>query len=151
MGRRTRSRPHAPAINVTSGNTLLLRYANAGIQHHSIGVLGLRQSVLAADGSPIAHPRGMVAETIAPGQTADILVSLPATTAASTKYALYDASMTLNNSTGSAIGGMLAFVDAAPSGSSSGDTVGPITSGVALDTTTALPHRSATCPPAARA
>ncbi len=121
----------APAINVTSGNRLLLRYANAGIQHHSIGVLGLRQSVLAADGSPIV-PRGMVAETIAPGQTADVLVTLPATTAVSTKYAIYDASMTLNNSTASGIGGMLAFIDAAPSGSSTGDTVGPLTSGVAF-------------------
>ena len=125
----------APAINVTSGNKLLLRYANAGIQHHSIGVLGLRQSVLAADGSEIAFPRGMVAETIAPGQSADVLVSLPATTAASTKYALYDASMTLSNGTASGIGGMLAFIDAAPGGSS-GDTVGPITSGVSFNTTT---------------
>ena len=126
----------APAINVTSGNTLLLRYVNAGIQHHSIGVLGLRQSVLAADGSEIAFPRGMVAETIAPGQSADVLVSLPATTAASTKYALYDASMTLNNATASGIGGMLAFIDAAPSGSSTGDTVGPITSSVSINMTT---------------
>ncbi len=125
----------APAIHVTSGNTLLLRYANAGIQHHSIGVLGLRQSVLAADGSPTTYPREMVAETIAPGQTADVLVPLPATTAASTKYALYDASFTLNNNTGSGIGGMLTFIDAAPNGTTAGDTVGPVTSGVAISTT----------------
>jgi hypothetical protein len=125
----------APGINVTSGNKLLLRYVNAGIQHHSIGVLGLRQSVLAADGSEIAFPRGMVAETIAPGQSADVLVALPATAAASTKYALYDASMTLNNGTASGIGGMLAFIDA--SGTASGtDTVGPITSGVSINATT---------------
>jgi FtsP/CotA-like multicopper oxidase with cupredoxin domain len=126
----------APAINATAGNKLLLRYANAGIQHHSIGALGLRQSVIAADGSPIAYQRNMVAETIAPGQTADVLVSLPSTTAASTKYALYDASLTLNNSTASGLGGMLAFIDAAPSGTSTGDTVGPITSAVTMTETT---------------
>ena len=53
----------------------------------------------------------MVAETIAPGQSADVLISLPATTAASTLYPIYDASLALNNSTGSGIGGMLAMLD----------------------------------------
>jgi FtsP/CotA-like multicopper oxidase with cupredoxin domain len=128
----------APAINTTSGIKLLLRYVNAGIQHHSIGVLGLRQSVVAADGSPIAYQRHMVAETIAPGQSADVLVTLPTTTAASTKYALYDAALTLNNNGGSGFGGMLAFIDAAPNGTTTGDTVGPITSAVALDTTSGV-------------
>ena len=126
--------PGTASIDASAGATLLLRYANAGIQHHSIGVLGLRQSVLAADGSPIAYPRDMVAETIAPGQTADVLVTLPSTVAASTKYALYDASLTLNNSTASGIGGMLTFINATGAGSGV-DTVGPITSGVALNTT----------------
>jgi len=121
----------APSITTTSGNTLLLRYANAGIQHHSIGVLGLHQRVLAADGSQLPHPRTMVAETIAPGQSADVLVTMPATTAASTRYALYDASLALNNSSASAIGGMLAFIDAA--GTAGADTVGPLISAVALN------------------
>ena len=98
-------------------------------------MLGLRQSVLAADGSPTTYPRDMVAETIAPGQSADVLVALPATTAASTKYALYDASFTLNNSTASGMGGMLTFINAAPNGTATGDTVGPITTGVAVSTT----------------
>ncbi len=40
--------------------------ANAGIQHHSIGVLGLHQRVLAADGSQLPYPRTMVAETDRP-------------------------------------------------------------------------------------
>ena len=54
-----------------------LRYLNAGIQHHSLGVLGLHQRVIAADGSQLPAPRTMVAETIAPGQTADVLVTRP--------------------------------------------------------------------------
>ncbi len=127
--------PGTASIDASSGTSLLLRYANAGIQHHSIGVLGLRQSALAADGSPTTYPRDMAAETIAPGQSADVLVTLPATTAASTKYALYDASFTLNNSTASGMGGMLTFIDATPNGTATGDTVGPITTGVAVSTT----------------
>ena len=118
----------SPAITTTSGNKLLLRYANAGIQHHSLGVLGLHQSVLSMDGSQLPAPRTMVAETLAPGQTADVLVTVPTTAATSTKYALYDAAMALNDSTASGIGGMLAIIDA--SGTSAGDVVGPATSGV---------------------
>ena len=125
----------AASIPVTSGNTLLLRYANAGNLHHSIGVLGLHQRVLAADGSQLPAQRTMVAETIAPGQTADVLVTLPATTAASTLYPIYDASLLLNNSTASGIGGMLALLDA--SGTATGtDTVGPVTSGVSFSPST---------------
>lgn len=129
----------APSITTTGGNDLLLRYVNAGIGHHSIGALGLPQRMLASDGSPLPAPRAMVADTLAPGQTADVLAAVPATAATSTKYAIYDAAMLLNNSNvnvGSAygIGGMLALVDAAgtPPGS---DTTGPVTSGVTLTST----------------
>ncbi|MCJ7710826.1 MAG: hypothetical protein MUQ32_08335, partial [Chloroflexi bacterium] len=123
----------APSITTTSGNRLLLRYANAGIQHHSIGVLGLHQAVLATDGSELSYPRTMVAETLAPGSSTDVLITMPATTETSTKYAVYDAAMTFNNSnsTAAGLGGMLALIDA--SGTAGGDTVGPITSGVTLD------------------
>jgi len=123
----------SPSITTTSGNKLLLRYANAGIQHHSLGVLGLHQSVLAADGSQLPAPRTMVAETLAPGQTADVLVTVPTSAATSTKYALYDAAMALNNSNANGIGGMLAIIDAG--GTAGGDVVGPTTTGVTLTET----------------
>ena len=123
----------ASTIPVTSGNTLLLRYANAGIQHHSIGVLGLHQRVLATDGSELPYPRTMVAETIASGQSVDALISLPATTAATTLYPIYDAALALNNSTGSGIGGMLAMLES--TGTAGGDTVGPVASSVTLTET----------------
>jgi FtsP/CotA-like multicopper oxidase with cupredoxin domain len=123
----------SPSITTTSGNRLLLRYANAGILHHSLGVLGLHQSVLATDGSQLPAPRMMVAETLAPGQTADVLVSIPTTAAPSTKYVLYDAALALNNSNASGIGGMLAMIDAG--GSAGGDAVGPTTTGVTLTET----------------
>ena len=123
----------APSITTASGNRLLLRYANAGILHHSIGVLGLHQQVLAADGSQLPSPRTMVAETLAPGQSADVLVAVPASAAASTKYPLYDAALALNNSSASGIGGMLAIIDA--SGTAGDDVVGPTTSGVSVTET----------------
>ena len=123
----------APSITTTSGNRLLLRYANAGILHHSIGALGLHQQVLAADGSQLPAPRTIVAETLAQGQSADVLVAVPAAAAASTKYPLYDAALALNNSNASGIGGMLAIIDAA--GTAGGDVVGPTASGVSVTET----------------
>ena len=125
----------APTIAVTAGNTLLVRYLNAGIQHHSLGVLGLHQRVIAADGGQLPAQRAMVAETIAPGQTADVLVSVPSTAATSTLYPIYDAALALNNSNANGMGGMLAFLDA--SGTAGGiDTVGPLTSGVSFTMST---------------
>ncbi len=121
-----------PSICLTSGHKLLLRYANAGIQHHSLGVLGLHQAVLAADGSELPYPRTMVAETVAPGQSADVMVTVPATSAASTRYALYDAALVLNNSSSNGIGGMLAFIEASAGAPPPVDTVGPITSAVTM-------------------
>ena len=53
---------------------VLLRYVNAGVQYHSMGVLGAGQTVVAIDGSPLAHARRYVAETFGPGQTADAIV-----------------------------------------------------------------------------
>ena len=55
---------------------------------------------------------------------------MPTTTAASTSYPVYDASLAFNNSTSSAIGGMLAFIEATDS--PAGDTVGPISSNLTL-------------------
>jgi FtsP/CotA-like multicopper oxidase with cupredoxin domain len=128
--------PQTLPITTSSGNRLLLRYLDAGLQHHSMGVLGLRQTVVNDDGSVLANPRRMVAESLAPGQATDVLIDVPVTTATSTKYLLYDASMALNNTTGTGsnagIGGMLTVIDATGSGSV-GDTVGPVTSGVTID------------------
>ncbi len=133
--------PQTDPITTTSGNRLLVRYVNAGIQHHSMGVLGLRQTVVNEDGRPLANPRHMVAESISPGEAIDSLIDVPATAATSTTYLLYDASFGLNNTTGTGtnagIGGMLTRIDAA--GTASGlDTVGPIASNVTVDQAGAL-------------
>jgi len=123
-----------PPIATSAGNQLLLREVNAGVRHHSLATLGLRQSIIAADGSQLPAPRSVAAETLAPGQSADALVAIPVTTAPSTKYALYDGALALNNGSANGIGGMLAFIDAAPAGPDV-DVVGPTTSALALTET----------------
>lgn len=124
--------PQTDAITTGSGDQLLIRYLNAGIQHHSMGVLGLRQTVVNDDGTALAFPRHMTAETLAPGQATDNLISIPATTAVTTKYVVYNAALALNNTTLSGTGGMLTTIVATGAGTT-GDTAGPVTSGLTID------------------
>ncbi len=122
--------PQTAAINTAAGHTVLLRYVNAGLQHHSMATLGLRQSLVAVDGSPLSHATNLVADTFAPGQTADAVVTIPAG-ATGSKFALYDGNLMLRNNTSAGFGGMMTFV--VTSGSPpAGDMVGPTTSAVTL-------------------
>ncbi len=103
--------PGTSTIPTSAGKRLLLRYLNAGTQPHSMAVLGLNQTLVATDGSPYADARHVVAETFGPGQTADVIAAIPATaTAGTTKYALYDAGLSLNNNATTGLGGALTFI-----------------------------------------
>ena len=121
--------PDTAAIPTTAGNTVLLRYVNAGIGYHSMELLGGHQTVIALDGSPLSFSRRYVAETFGPGQTADALVTIPTTTTDGSRYAIYDGSLLLHNSDTPGFGGMLTFL-AITASPGTGDTTGPITSGV---------------------
>lgn len=127
-----------------SGFNLLLRYVNAGIKHHSMALLGLRQKFIANDGSLILHPRDGVSETIAPGQTVDAITTISSAAVPDSRFAVYDAGMNLNNSSAAGMGGMLTFValggdgvlptpgtPPAPPGPPT-DTAGPVTSGITM-------------------
>ena len=105
--------PDTLPITSAAGHKLLLRYVNAGSKHHSMGVLGLRQSFIAKDGNvlPTADV-AVTAETLATGQTGDALVVMPTTLAAASQFAVYEASLNLHNSGDQGIGGMLTFVKA---------------------------------------
>jgi FtsP/CotA-like multicopper oxidase with cupredoxin domain len=122
--------PATAPIPAAAGDRVLLRYVNAGIQHHSMGTLGLDQTLVAIDGSPYSISRRVVAETIAPGQTLDAIAAVPAAASLGTRYALYDANMMLVNSSASGFGGMLTFVTV--TGASAPPPSGPATTGVAL-------------------
>ncbi len=109
---------------------MLLRYVNAGIDYHSMAVLGAHQTVIALDGNPLTDSRRYVAETFGPGQTADAIVTAPAATASTNRLAVYDGNLLLHNSNAGGFGGMLTFLEVA-AGSGGGDTAGPVTNGVA--------------------
>jgi FtsP/CotA-like multicopper oxidase with cupredoxin domain len=130
--------PNTDAIPSMAGDRVLLRYINAGLQPYSMSLLGLRQTAIAMDGSPFAYGRTLVAETIAPGQTADMLASIPATAADGSRFALFDGNLMLhNNKSNNAVGGfggMLTFISVSGT-PPTGDTTGPSTSGVSLTPT----------------
>lgn len=121
--------PATAPIASAAGNKVLLRYVNAGVKHHSMAVLGLRQNFVAKDASLLPTlTLNVAAETLAPGQTGDAIVTVPAVTTAN-KFAVYDGNLALhNNGADNAFGGMLTFV-AAGTGAAA---TGPTTSAVAL-------------------
>lgn len=124
--------PNTDNIDTAAGNDVLLRLVNAGIQSRSLGVLGLRYSVLSMDGKPLTRPHSAVAETLGAGQTADVLVSIPAGAALNQKYAVYDTSLRLLNNS-SRFGGMLTFLNVTTgTGGGPGDTTGPSASALLL-------------------
>ncbi|MEO8357146.1 MAG: multicopper oxidase family protein [Chloroflexota bacterium] len=122
--------PGTANIDTLAGNTVLLRLANAGIQSRALGSLGLRQSVISMDGNAFIHPHFAAAETLGSGQTADILVDVPAGAVANQKYAIYDSSLRLLNN-GARFGGMLTFINVTGT-PGSGDITGPTASALSL-------------------
>ncbi len=123
--------PATASIPTVAGHRVLLRYVNSGLQPYSITALGVLQTLVAVDGNafPITHT--VVAETMAPGETSDRIVVIPATAVAGARYALYDANLMLHNNTDSGFGGMLTFLAVGTAGVA-GDVTGPGTSNVAL-------------------
>lgn len=128
--------PDTGWIEVAEGTTLLMRYLNLGTDHHTMGLLGLDQSVIALDGQALPFPQGAIAPSVAPGQTLDTLVEVPAGVAPDTLYPLYNASLHQHNNnqrladTRAAFGGMLTYLKVAAF--TPPDNVGPVASSVAV-------------------
>ncbi len=123
--------PDTAPIATAAGNRVLLRLVNAGLQNHSVGVLGLRYTVLSIDGNPFAFPHDAVSETLGAGQTADVLTNIPAAAPFGMRYALYDTSVQLRNAGSQSLGGMLTFLEI-PAGGVIGDFTGPAATSLAL-------------------
>ncbi len=110
-------------LPVAAGDTVRLRYLNAGLKHHSVGLLGLDQHMEWMDGYPLpAGGYSVVSESLAPGQTAEAIVSIPLGVDPGTKYPLYEG--TFLGGPG-AFGGMLTYLEIA--GSTPGPGTPPIT------------------------
>ena len=131
--------PATAPITSAGGNTVLLRYVNAGVNYHSMGVLGASQKIVGLDGSKLDFPRTYVAQTFGPGESADALVKVPGAAAQDTSLSVYDASQGLNNRMAAGVGGMLTTVDVAGSGNTD-DTAGPVPSTVTYLGTTLAAH-----------
>ncbi|NLE44310.1 MAG: multicopper oxidase domain-containing protein [Chloroflexi bacterium] len=101
--------PDIPDIPAAVGNTVLLRYINAGVSHRAVGALGLRQTFVAADGVPLPFQYTVVADTIRAGQTMDALTTVPVSAIADARYAIYDGTLMMHNDNQRLVGGELAF------------------------------------------
>lgn len=112
-----------------AGDRVLLRFVNAGLEPHSMGLLGLNQTVIANDGSPLLYSHTLVADTLAPGETQDAIATVPGTATDGSMFALYDASFLLRNSSAPGFGGMLTFLTL---GGTVGGGDGPVTSNVTV-------------------
>ena len=124
--------PDTQPIAVTAGNRVLLRYVNGGALHHSMGVLGMTQRVVAIDGSLRPNAYSVIAETVAPGSSIDAIATVPANAPDGARFAVHAGDMTLFNSQAGGYGGMLTFMSIAAGGPGVGDTTGPAATGLGL-------------------
>jgi hypothetical protein len=139
--------PNTTGIATDHGRRTLLRYVNGGVLGHSMGVLGVKETVLATNGTPSTDRPALVSDMIAAGQTEDALVTFPA--GGADRLPVYETAGRLDNA-GQAVGttrivgfgGMLTFLTAGTV--ATGDNVGPTVSNVAVSPNPATPAAIAT-------
>lgn len=114
-----KSYPQTDPIQASPGQTLLVRYLNAGFDNTSMALLGLHEHVVARDAHLLPQAFDAAAETIPAGGTEDTLIQMPDITPPVTAgFALFNRQLHLTNgpTTGSpsaptpAPGGMLTFI-----------------------------------------
>ncbi len=97
--------PDTSAIYAKQGDTVLLRYLNAGSTDHVMVGQGLVQTRIADDGFPVPQQRETYAVTLNPGQTQDVLV----TPNAIGQFPIYDRQLDVDN-WGQFPGGMITML-----------------------------------------
>jgi FtsP/CotA-like multicopper oxidase with cupredoxin domain len=119
-------------ILTAPGNTVLLRTINLGLQEHSLGVLGMHQTMLAVDGSLKPYTTEMVAYTLGAGETYDSVVTIPADAIENQSYAVYNTGtqQLYNNGDTSGVGGIFTFIEV--NGGAAAPLRGPLTTGLAV-------------------
>jgi FtsP/CotA-like multicopper oxidase with cupredoxin domain len=101
--------PDTDVIDVRAGDSVLLRTVNAGVTDKSLGSLGMRQTLLARNASQYTDPQTFIAPLVGPGETADIVVSVPADAVAGQRYSLMDQGRQMNHGNAYGFGGALTF------------------------------------------
>jgi hypothetical protein len=108
------SYPNTPNISATgrAGERILLRYVNAGVNQHTMMLLGAHESFVAFDNSPLTCPAtgavkpptgfplcplSLDSETIPAGQTGDAIMTVPATATSGAEFAIFSRNMDLTN------------------------------------------------------
>ena len=132
--------PATTPITVAAGDRVLLRYVNAGALHHSMGLLGMTQQVIATDGNlrsssavTLTNAYNVVAESVAPGATLDTIATVPATALAGARFPVHAGSLLLHNNQAAGYGGMMTFIAIPSAGPGAGDdTTGPTATNLAL-------------------
>ena len=103
--------PDTTPIVANAGEKVLLRYLNAGFDNLSMSLLGGLQTLIAKNGFEIPFPYNVIAETVAAGQTMEMIVD---TTGLSGSLAIFNRNLYLTNGNpglGHSPGGMLTFLD----------------------------------------
>jgi len=124
--------PDTADIAGNPGENVLMRYVNAGMQAHAMSTLGLSQTIIAQDGEPYTYSHKVVAETIATGQTLDIIITVPGSALENDQFVLYDANMLLHNTTAAGFGGMMTFLTVGNGTPPPPPDPGPTVSGLSL-------------------
>ena len=103
--------PDTDVIEVAAEDDVLLRYVNAGVSDKTMGLLGVRQTVLARNTSVYTDPQTFIAPLIGPGETADVAVFIPTGANDGQFYSLMDQGQQMNNGTATGFGGALTFLN----------------------------------------
>ena len=106
-----KSFPDTDVIDARTNDKVLLRYVNAGVSDKTMGLLGLRQTLLARNASAYQEKQSLIAPLIGPGETADVEVVIPGDAIAGQKYSLMDQGRQMNHGTASGYGGALTFLN----------------------------------------
>lgn len=102
--------PQTELINADPGQKVLLRYLNAGLMNHTMALIGAHQRAVGKDAYEITYPYDVVAETLASGQTADMIVTIPTSAASGARFPLYNRQLHVTNGMDFP-GGMMTFIE----------------------------------------
>ena len=103
-----KAHPDTAPVDTAASHRLLLRTLNVGLLEHSLGALGLRQTIIGLGSHPLTQPYNVFAETAQPGQSIDSLVSIDAAPAPS--YPMYETAAGSGVTTLANFGGMLTSI-----------------------------------------
>lgn len=109
-----KSFPDTAVIDVPAGQKVLLRYVNAGVTDKSMGMLGIRQTLLARNASLYTDPQTLIAPLVGPGETADVELTIPADALEGQFYSLTDQGRQMNHGNSFGFGGALTFLQVWP-------------------------------------